>query len=58
MNWLQEHYGNTEGPLGFPMPDRSARQLDTLLKSLPKSKAYDYRKIVSTKGVSELGRAS
>ena len=33
-------YGPTEGPLGFPMLDRHARQLDTLLKSLPKSKDH------------------
>ena len=34
----------TEGPLGFPMPDKSARAVDALLKSLPKTKDYEYRK--------------
>jgi hypothetical protein len=28
-------YGHTEGPLGFPMLDRQARQLDALLKVCP-----------------------
>lgn len=32
------------GPLGFPMPDELARSLEALLKSLPKDKAYAYRK--------------
>lgn len=42
-------YGPTEGPLGFPMLDRQARQLDTLLKALPKSKEHAYRKAVAAK---------
>jgi hypothetical protein len=33
-----------QGPLGFPMPDELARNLEALLKSLPKDKAYSYRK--------------
>jgi hypothetical protein len=48
------HYGPTEGPLGFPMLDRQARQLDTLLKSLPKSKDHTYRKAVVAKAPTEL----
>jgi len=47
-------YGPTEGPLGFPMPDRQARQLDTLLKALPKSKEHAYRKAVTAKAPTEL----
>jgi hypothetical protein len=46
-------YGPAPGPLGFPMPDRQARTLDTLLKSLPKSKEYDYRKSVVAKAPTE-----
>ena len=38
------HYGPAEGPLGFPMPDKQARALDTLLKTLPKSREFEYRK--------------
>ena len=47
-------YGNTEGPLGFPMPGRLARQLDTLHKALPKSKEHAYRKVVTAKAPTEL----
>ena len=54
MSSLLPHYGPTEGPLGFPMPDRQARQLDTLLKALPKSKEHAYRKAVTTKAPTEL----
>ena len=32
---LPRSYGHATGPLGFPMPDRAARTLDTLLKTLP-----------------------
>ena len=51
---LKPHYGPTEGPLGFPMPDRAARLLDALLKSLPKTKEYEYRHLVSSRGPTEL----
>ena len=47
-------YGPTEDPLGFPMPDRQARQLDTLLKALPRSKEHTYRKAVTAKSPTEL----
>lgn len=36
MNWLQE-YGDTEGPLGFPMRDAEAKALDELLKQNPEA---------------------
>ncbi len=49
-------YGPTEGPLGFPMLDRQARQLDTLLKALRKSKEHAYRKAVTAKAPTELNR--
>ncbi len=51
-------YGPTVGPLGFPMPNRQARQLDTLLKALPKSKEHTYRKAVTAKTPTELNPAS
>jgi hypothetical protein len=47
-------YGPTEGPLGFPMLDRQARQLDTLLNALPKSRKHAYRKAVNAKAPTEL----
>ena len=48
------HYGPTEGPLGFPMLDRQARQLDTLLKALPRTREHAYRKAVTAKAPTEL----
>jgi hypothetical protein len=54
MSHLAQHYGPAAGPLGFPMTDRAARTLDTLLKSLPKSKEYEYRHLVSTRAPTEL----
>jgi hypothetical protein len=44
----------TEGPLGFPMPDKSARVVDALLKSLPKTKDYEYRKTLVGRPPTEL----
>jgi hypothetical protein len=47
-------YGNATGPLGFPMTDRAARTLDTLLKALPPGREYEYRKAVVTRAPTEL----
>jgi hypothetical protein len=47
-------YGNTEGPLGFPMRDQEARTLDTLLKSLPHTPEFAYRHLVTAKGLTEV----
>jgi hypothetical protein len=44
----------TEGPLGFPMTDRQARNLDILLKQLPKSKEFEYKKTIFDKAATEL----
>ena len=44
----------TEGPLGFPMPDKAARALDALLKTLPKTKDYEYRKALVARPPTEL----
>ncbi len=44
MDFAKHHI--TEGPLGFPLTDRQAKNLDTLLKNLPKSKEYEYKKTV------------
>jgi hypothetical protein len=52
MNQLKE-YGS-EGPLGFPMIDRQARMLETLLKSLPKGKEYEYRRAIKASAPTEL----
>jgi hypothetical protein len=46
MNWLKQHYGSAEGPLGFPMTDKQAFALEAIIKSLPKDNAYAYRKVI------------
>jgi hypothetical protein len=51
---LTNHYGTTIGPLNFPQTDRAASTLDTLLRSLPKTPEYEYRKAVSAKAPTEL----
>ena len=43
-----------EGPLGFPMTDRQAVAVDSILKALPKDDAFRYRKAVAAKGPSEV----
>jgi hypothetical protein len=53
-NILDQHYGGTEGPLGFPLTDRQAIALDTILKALPKDDAFRYRKATITRGPSEV----
>ena len=45
MDHLRQYYGSCEGPLGFPMQDRQATVVDTLLKSLPKGKEFEYRRL-------------
>jgi len=54
MTFLEQHYGPTEGPLGFPMPDRAAQALDSILSSLPRSSEFAYRKLVSVQPPTEL----
>lgn len=51
---LTTHYGTTEGPLGFPMPDRTAQALDSLMKTLPRTPEYEYRHLVTTKAPTEI----
>ena len=45
MNNIITTYGPL-GPLGFPLSEMQARNLDILLKALPKSKEFEYRKTV------------
>lgn len=51
---LTAHYGTVEGPLGFPMSDRAAQTLDTLLKALPRTPDHSYRHLVVTKAPTEI----
>jgi hypothetical protein len=46
-----KQYGDTEGPLGFPMSDKAARELDALLHTLPER---DYRRAAVDKATTEL----
>jgi hypothetical protein len=47
-------YRPIDGPLGFPRLDCQARQLDTLLQGLPKSREHANRKTVVAKAPPEL----
>jgi hypothetical protein len=53
MDFLKD-YGNTEGPLGFPMPDKQARALEQILKALPRGEEYSYRKLTTVKAPTEI----
>src|SRR5712692_3237498 len=44
----------TEGPFGFPLTDRQAIALESILKALPKDDAFKYGKLVITKAASEV----
>jgi hypothetical protein len=47
-------YGRAEGPFGFPMPDKAARTVDALVRALPKTKDYEYRKALVARPPTEL----
>ena len=47
-------YGQTEGPLGFPMLDKQAQALESILKDLPRDDAFKYRKTQIFKAPTEL----
>ncbi|MFQ3593402.1 MAG: hypothetical protein SNJ82_09495 [Gemmataceae bacterium] len=42
-----------EGPLGFPMPEASARAVEALLRRLPRSDHYHYRHLMQSRAMSE-----
>ncbi len=51
---LPQYYGATLGPLNFPQTDRAAKALDALLRTLPHTPDYEYRKAISAKAPTEL----
>src|SRR5438105_936400 len=53
-DFLTQHYGPAQGPLGFPQTDKQARALEALLKELPRDDAFRYRKRVVPLGPTEL----
>jgi hypothetical protein len=46
MSHALRQYGPATGPLGFPMLDKQAFALESILKALPKDATYAYRKSV------------
>jgi hypothetical protein len=54
MTVLKQHYGSTEGPLGFPLTDKQAFALEAVLKALPRDDAFRYRKTVVGRAPTEL----
>jgi hypothetical protein len=44
----------TEGPLGFPLTDKQARNIEAILKLLPRSKEFEYKKTIFVKAPTEL----
>lgn len=54
MKHLEQHYGAAEGPLGFPQTDKQARELEALLKELPRDDVFRYRKAVVAPATTEL----
>ncbi|GIW79447.1 MAG: hypothetical protein KatS3mg105_1254 [Gemmatales bacterium] len=51
---LQQHYGKSEGPLGFPQTEKQARALNDVLKRIPKGDEFRYRKSVLVQPPTEL----
>src|SRR5436309_2124811 len=46
-----EQYGDTEGPLGFPMRDAEAKALDALIRENP---GHEYQRVVVEKATADL----
>ena len=49
-------YGDTEGPLGFPMKDEVAKAVEALIKANPSTPDFAYRKFIKSDGVTELNQ--
>ena len=49
-----KQYFDTEGPFGIPMKDRQARGLESLVRALPRSEEFRYRKSVLGRAPTEL----
>lgn len=50
--------GYVEGPLGFPMREKLAREVETVLKEAPKGEEYEYRRIAKAPGKIDLAEGS
>jgi hypothetical protein len=51
---FHKDYGDTEGPLGFPMKDAVAKAVDEIRKALPTTPEFGYRKFTNPDSVTEL----
>ena len=54
MSQFSLDHGSTIGPLGFPMTDKAAQALESLLAATPEGKDYEYRKLITPKSISEI----
>src|SRR5262245_43917844 len=52
--FLKQHYGDCEGPLGIPCLDWQARALDDVLRSLPKDELHAPGHLIVAKATTEL----
>lgn len=53
-DWLHPYRAWPEGPLGFPMPDRAAQELDRVLRAVPATAEYAYRHLTVARAPTEL----
>jgi hypothetical protein len=51
---LKKFYGSAEGPLGFPMTDRQAFALESVLNALPKTEEIQYRRLAINSAMTEI----
>jgi hypothetical protein len=49
-----KQYFDTEGPFGIPMKDRQARSVESLVRALPRSEEFRYRKAALGRAPTEL----
>lgn len=52
--FLKQHYGDTEGPLGIPMLDQQAQRLDKIIRQLPDDELHQPGKLALGKATTEL----
>lgn len=53
-DYLKQHYGDCEGPLGVPCLDRQAQALEAILRGLPKDDLHAPGHVVIEKATTEL----
>lgn len=53
MSQFSLDHGSTIGPLGFPMTDKAAKALESLLAATPEGKDYECRKLITPQSISD-----